>query len=368
MRSPRRTGARIAVTTLAIALLTAACAGGGATPTDAPASADPAASPSAAPEVTLESLRASLEGQTVTIGTSASKNAALTGVRKTVEFLESDFGVTVEYRELDSDPLVAALISDQISIGQLSLAGTISARDAGAEFQAFAGDDRNNVYIVVAKAPVASLEELRGKPFGASQNLQQITGQSARACLDSAGIDIEADVQLIRLSNTGDIMQAIRAGQVAGGLTAPHRLWPVIVEEGEDAYNVLCRASDVANQINNVWMAKADWIAENRDVALAIAISAMKTGRWSHDNKQEWMDLAMEIDDSLVAESAEMAYQEYVVELDQWPVDGALTKELCDATVQSAKDSGSVEDAALTCEDVVTFEFQEQALEVLGAP
>ena len=356
IRSPR---VLLAFALLATALLACQAAPTATAPPGTPAPPDEVGS--------IEDLRARLDGQSVVIGTSASRNAALTGVRRTVQFLEDDYGLEIDYRELDSDPLVAAMLSGQVNVGQLSLAGVISANEADANFEAFAGDDRNNVYIVVAKAPISSLEELRGQPFAATQNLQQITGQSARACLDSAGLDIERDVQLLRLGNTGEIMQAIRGGQVIGGITAPHRLFPLIVEEGEDQYRTLCRAMDVANQINNVWMATGDWLEENQDLALAIAISAMKTGRWSHENQQEWVDLAMEIDESLVPEAAELAYQTYVVDMNQWPLNGALDRDLCDATIQAAVDSGVVEGGQLACDDVVTFEFQERAVELLGS-
>ena len=42
--------------------------------------------------------------------------------------------------------------------------------------------------------------------------IKQITGQTAVKCLQSKGIDIEKDVELIRFNNTGEVTAAIRSG------------------------------------------------------------------------------------------------------------------------------------------------------------
>src|SRR5690606_35162360 len=113
------------------------------------------------------------------VGSSASSNPAITGAVRTAQFLEEEFGMDIEFRQLDSDPLVAAVISGSVDVGQLSLAGTAAAKDRGAELMAFAGDDQPNPYYVVGSKDITSLEEVRGKIFGATSNLQQITGQTA---------------------------------------------------------------------------------------------------------------------------------------------------------------------------------------------
>jgi ABC-type nitrate/sulfonate/bicarbonate transport system substrate-binding protein len=273
--------------------------------------------------------------------------------------------VEIELRQLDSDPLVAAVISGDVEVGQLSLAGTAAGRSRGAEFLAFAGDDQPNPYYVVGRDPVDQLEEVRGEAFAATSNLTQITGQTAIACLDSVGIDIQEDVDLLQLENTGSVAEALRTGQVVAGLTAPHRMAPIIAEEGPDAYHILCIGADVAPQLNNVWMARESWVQENEDLALAFAIASVETGRWAHSERDEWTALALEVAPDYEQGAVESIYETYVEELDLWPVNGSLDRALCEATLQSSLESGAFEEP-MSCDDVITFEFQEQALEILG--
>lgn len=358
----------IALSTTAVLL--AACASPAATPAPAtPAPATPAPSesavPSQAPEAVIADLRSRLEGKTLRIGSSASSNPAITGAVHTVQVLREMFGMDVELRQLDSDPLVAAVISGSIDVGQLSLAGTAAGRARGAEFLAFAGDDQPNPYYVVARAPINSLEELRGQPFGATENLSQITGQTATGCLASVGLDIKKDVQLLQLANTGAIAQALRSGQIVAGLTAPHRMAPIIAQEGKGVYNILCLGSDVVPQLNNVWMAKESWVNDNEDIALAFAIASIETGRWSHAEREEWIELALKAAPDYERAAVESIYETYVEQMDMWPENGSLDRELCEATLKGSLASGAL-DKPMSCDEVIRFDFEERALELLG--
>ena len=232
------------LTFAAVAIVVAAC-GGGATPSpsSSPAASQPAASASTGAASTAPSpsadvvadLKAKLTGKTLNVGSSAFPNASITGFFKTLQYLEEDFGVKVEDQLLDSDPLIAAMISDQVQVGQLSLSGTANANANGGNFVAFGVDDQKNTFLVAAKNPIKTMEELEGKPFGATSNLNQITGQTARKCLNTVGLDIEKDVQLVRFNNTGEATAAIRSGQVAGGISALFRLTPITIEEPRHA-------------------------------------------------------------------------------------------------------------------------------------
>lgn len=354
-----------------VALFLVAACGPGATASSPPvssptpaASVAPSASVSPDAAAQIAELKTKLQGQKVVIGTSAFPNASITGAFKTVEYLEEDFGLDVDFRVLDSDPLVAAMVSGQIQVGQLSLAGMANVVSAGADFIAFGGDDQKNTFLVASKDPVESIEEMRGQPFGVTQNLNQITGQTARKCLQEAGLDIEKDVQLLRLSNTGEVTQAIRSGQVKGGISATFRLTQLRIEDG-DIYNILCKGWEANPQISSVWMAAREWIDQNAELALAMNIASLKSARFTQADKQAWVDYATSVVESLTPEAAAIDYDTLVTELDNWPVNGSLDRELCDSTLKTSFEFGAV-DKEYAVDDLVTFEFQEQALAILG--
>ncbi len=378
--------ARVFALVLGFALVVAACGGDddtttttqGATTTQAtspaeetPTETSPAADDSMAEDdpmmdadATIADLRSRIEGQSVVVGSSGFPNASLTGAFRTMDFLRDDFGLDVEFRLLDSDPLVAATIAGEVEVGQLSLAGMANAVSAGSDFVAFGGDDQKNSFIIAAKAPIATMEELRGHPVAATQSLNQITGQTLQKCLADVGMTVD-DVQLVRLAHTGEATQAITSGQVVGGISATWRLTQLTLNEGEGAYNMLCAGWESNPQISSVWYAERDWVDANPDMALAFNIASLKSARWTQEDKQRWMDYAMSVNDNLTPEAASLDYDSLVGELDMWPVNGSLDYDLMQTTLDTSFAFEAV-DREYTVEELVTFEFQDQALEILG--
>lgn len=352
-------------------IVLAACSGPAATvaPSTAPtappasgASQDPSASPDAA--AIIADLKAKLTGQSLKVGSSASPNASVIGFFKTLQYLEQDFGVAVDEQLLDSDPLVAAMVSGQVQIGQLSLAGVANANNNGGTFVAIGVNDQKNLFVVAAKKPTATLEELRGKPFGATQNLAQITGQTARKCLQSANIDIEKDVVLTRFNNTGEVTAAIRSGQIAGGISAIFRLTKINLEDA-GAINILCYGINENPSISSVWATERAWAEANPDMALALIISELKAARWSKEDKAGWIALAKEVIEEYSDEVGELDYQQIVVDADNWPVNGGLDQTMCEATLKTSFEFGAI-DKEIACDEIADFSFQERALEIVG--
>ncbi len=300
----------------------------------------------------IADIRSRVEGQSVVVGSSGFPNASLTGAFRTMDFLRDDFGLDVEFRLLDSDPLVAATIAGEVEVGQLSLAGMANAVSAGSDFVAFGGDDQKNSFIIAAKAPISSMED-------------QITGQTLQKCLADVGMTVD-DVQLVRLAHTGEATQAISSGQVVGGISATWRLTQLTLNEGEGAYNMLCAGWESNPQISSVWYAERDWVEANPDLALAFNIASLKSARWAQDDKQRWIDYALSKIERLTPEAASLDYDNLLGELDMWPVNGSLDYDLMQTTLDTSLAFEAV-DRAYTVEELVTFEFQDKALEILGS-
>lgn len=357
---------------LTASVVLAACSGGTTTTSTPTTAATPApttaaiATPVATKDTAaiLADLKTKLSGQKLKVGSSASPNASVVGFFKTLQFLKEDFGVQVDEQLLDSDPLVAAMISGQIQIGQLSLAGVAAANANGGTFLAIGVNDQKNLFVVAAKKPTATIAEVRGKTFGATQNLKQITGQTAVLCLKSAGIDINKDVVLTRFNNTGEVTAAIRSGQIVAGISATFRLTKINLEDN-NSINILCYGKDANPSISSVWVTERAWAKENPDMALALIISELKAARWSKTDKAGWITLAKSVIEGYTDAVAELDYQQIVIEADDWPVNGGLDKGLCDSTLATSFESGAIT-TKVACEDITDFSFQERALEIVG--
>ncbi|MEV7012873.1 PhnD/SsuA/transferrin family substrate-binding protein [Streptosporangium sp. NPDC051022] len=368
MRRRAHRPTRGAVLALSVLLL-AGCADNAGAGTASPGQAATAAAttPQAQvrPPASIEELRAKVQGRRISIASAAFPNPTLTGLYKVLELLESDFGVKAEFRLMDSTPLNAALIGGQVQVGHVSLGGLAAAKDAGADLVAIAGNDQKNAFLVAGRSPAASLADLRGKPFAVSQNLTSIVGQTASRCFAQAGLDVSKDVQLLHLSNIGQIVESLEAGKIEGGMSATFRQAELELAK-PGAYTVLCKGWEANPQLNDVWAVSRPWAEANRDLALALAVAEIKADRWTHDDRAGWLALAQAKIEGLSAEAAENNYRTLVTELDDWPVNGSLDQGMCDYTLATSKEFGVVK-TDYSCADLVTFDYQKAAVAFLGA-
>jgi sulfonate transport system substrate-binding protein len=362
----RRSAHRARVATavaLGVAALTITACG------DSEKSADAATTPTAstataAKAPTLAELRTRLQGKKVTIGSAAFPNPSLVGLYKVADILKADFGLDVDLKLLDSQPLTAALLSGDVQLGHVSLAGLASAAEAGGEFQAVAGDDQKNIFLVTAKAPITEISQLKGKKFAVSQSLTSIVGQTGAKCFKDAGLDLEQDTKLLQLDNIGSIVEGLEAGTLDGGVSATFRQ---IELDGKSpgTWNVLCKGWEADPQLNDVIAGSKEWLADNGDVAQAVAVAELRAARWAKADPAGWQALAIKQLDGLTAKQAKANYDQLVGELDDWPVDGSLDRTMCDYTLKTSEDVGALK-TSYSCDDLVTFEYQDTAVKLLA--
>ncbi|WP_148261206.1 ABC transporter substrate-binding protein [Conexibacter woesei] len=359
-----RTRLTLTVAAIGAAALLAAGCGEDSSGSGSAAAAPPVVTTADGRAPTVEQLRSRLEGRSITIGSAAFPNPSLVGLYKVAEILRADFGLDVELRLLDSAPLTAALLSGDVQLGHVSLAGLASAVEAGGKLRAIAGDDQKNIFLVTARAPIRSIEELKGKKFAISQSLTSIVGQTAAKCFRDAGLDVQKDTQLLQLDNVGSIVEGLESGTFDGGVSATFRQIE-LDERSPGEWNVLCNGWEADPQLNDVVAANEQWLADNGDVAQAVAIAELQAARWTKQDPAGWQALAIEQLDGLTPAQARANYGVLVEQLDDWPVNGSLDRELCDYTLRTSKEVGALRDE-LACDDLVTFQYQDAAVALLG--
>jgi sulfonate transport system substrate-binding protein len=357
--------AKVARRLCSVAAVVAAAGLLGACGDDDDGGGESAAPPAAATApASIDDVKAQVEGKELVIGSAAFPNPSLVGLYKVNQILQDDFGMKTELRLLDSAPLTAALLSGDVQLGHVSLAGLASAVEAGGELKAVAGDDQKNIFLVAAKAPIATMEELKGKKFAISQSTTSIVGQTGAKCFQDARLDMQSDTELLQLDNVGSIVEGMQAGSVDGGVSATFRQ---IELDGSDPgkFNVLCKGWEADPQLNDVIALSEDYLADNPAIAHAVAIAELQAARWAKEDQAGWEQLAIENLEGMTPEQATANYEQLVTELDDWPVNGSLDREMCDYTLTTSKEVGAIK-SDFKCDDLVTFEYQDAALELLG--
>jgi len=379
MRPHRTPGlaARLCVGLVAAALVAAGC---GSAAVSAPPSANPSTAPSTAPstqpsgsggasgsdaDAQIAALKAKLDGQKLRIGKSSFVDVQSLNAYRTVDFLKSEFGVDAQLQELDSNAMVAAMVAGQADVGWLSLAASAAVADAGLDILAFAGDFQKNPFVVAAKAPMSDLSEVKGKRLATTLSTTGATHQTLVGCLKSVGLDVERDVELLKLGNAGETTEAIVNGQVAAGVSQVTRISKLNLTE-PNAYNILCKGWETVPLMADVWFASPEWVEQNHDMALALTISELLASRWAKSNQSEWIAYNVEKVPNQTEEVAARDYEIVVEELDAWPVNGSLDRSITDATLKTTFESGAVK-KNYTTDDLVTFAIQDEALSIVGA-
>jgi hypothetical protein len=73
----------------------------------------------------------------------------------------------------------------------------------------------------------------------------------------------------------------------------------------------------------------------------------------------------MEKIEGYTAEAGEIDYQNIVIDADNWPVNGGLDLEMCEATLKTSFEFGAI-DKEVACDEVVDASFQADALAIVG--
>jgi ABC-type nitrate/sulfonate/bicarbonate transport system substrate-binding protein len=312
----------------------------------------------------IPALASQLRGQHLVLGLSSSPNAAKVGAFRTAQYLRDDYGLRVDVRPLEPNSLVAALNAGQVDVGALSLAGIANADAQGAHLVGFATDQDANTYVIAARPPIDAVGDIRGKALAVTANLAQAPGQTARACFQRAGLNLDRDARLVHLADTDATMRALDSGQVPAALTSIDKL-PPYEQRQPNAFNVICRGSEILPMLSSVWMGTADWMRKHPDLALAIAVSSIKTGRWTHADGAGWVRLMRDTVKGTSQAVAEREYQILVQQLDTWPANGGLSEQLCAKTLDDSYRSGAIP-KPYRCSDLVSMAYQAQALKILG--
>lgn len=200
-----------------IAILATACggggAGGGASPSATSTStAAAAASPSKTPRACCTKVTAAYSN--ISADDWIVWYAFEKGVFK-------DNGLEVDLQSINGGAQTsAALLANQIQIGQFGGAEALSANAGGADLVLVANLAPVYPYKLYAQKGITSIQGLRGKKVGVS-NAGGSSDIATRAALKAAGLDPDKDVQIVAVGSHANRTAALLAGSIDAGVDDP---------------------------------------------------------------------------------------------------------------------------------------------------
>ncbi|MFX0198313.1 MAG: ABC transporter substrate-binding protein [Candidatus Hodarchaeota archaeon] len=202
-----------------------------------------------------------------------------------------------------------------------------AARLEGIDIKFIAGAQNGLPFYFVTPNAIQTPSDLNGKIL-AHHGVGGMSWVVMMAVLEAKGIDPDTmDIRIIPGSENR--RAALLAGQIDGTIVdTPNCLY--LLDTGD--YHIFGQATDLyPDLIGNVWIAKTDYIEENRDLLIKIFSAYFKAIKFYQENMEEYLDAA----GSMMPEyDRELHRASWEIEAEFLRADGGLTQSTYESTVE----------------------------------
>ncbi len=251
-------------------LLLAACSGGSAAPSSAPAPSKPApattaAATTAAPAAAPASSSQPRQQLKIGFANVTAVHSVLWAALEGGAFARN--GLDVELVNLGrSQAVQAALLSREVVIASVSGSSTVNVRLAGGDLVMIGSIFDTMPYQLATTRDVNSLGDLRGKSIGVN-SFGGAADSILRYLLRQAGLDPERDTTILQVGAQNERVAALRSGGIQATLVDP----PFGSIAEKEGLRVLLDTTELGIAYpQDVLVVHRDWLANNRDTARRI--------------------------------------------------------------------------------------------------
>lgn len=294
-----------------------------------------------------------VQGKVLRVAFSSAPDAIDVVGYKIVEILK-EAGIQAEAKFFDGgSKAVQAILAGQADISSNSLEDTINAG-----LMAFALSRPKNMYTMVGKPGMTSVEDIRGKVLGAADP-GSIANIIAEAIFEKHGIDRNS-VGWVQIGGGGSRTSALLSGRVDAVFVYGGN-YLKLVEAGFSTLTTM--GEEFPGLHDDMWVAPKDWLDANEALAVEVCKAQILAARWFHEKPDEWLAMALERVEGLERSTA-LALYEVLLDMDFYPVDGLMTQATLQATADFLIGAGEVPDVPV--ENWATMKYMNEARRVLG--
>ena len=228
---------------------------------------------------------------------------------------------------------VQALLAGEIQLGHLSPAPMMTAWAQGADFVWIGATTHQMVFTLITESGITKGADLKGKKIGITR-LGSASDLALRTALEQFGLNPK-DVTMISLGGIPDILTAVRAGAINGGILSP----PTSAAAREMGFRPLLHIPDLGREFSFSGIAaKRSFVQSQPEVARAYMASLTDGAKvYKEDNRAALRILRkyLRAEDRIL----EGGYKEYDTAISSPPYPGlkgleAVRESLVDSTPQ----------------------------------
>lgn len=230
-----------------------------------------------------------LSGTTIRI-TIPPAEALLTNMYRILDLLEA-WGAELEVITITSTTGTQAILADQADWVSAPSDELILGAAQGADMVAVGSPRSTLDYVLAASTEIESVDDLVGRTMGMS-GPAGFDALLSRIALDRNDIATD-DVEFVQIGGSGERAAALLTGRIDAS-TIILSDWMVLSNQTDEVHEVLTMSDVLDDFTKEALFAKRDYIDANPDVALAMACANLEANAWFHDDRDAWVDLAME--------------------------------------------------------------------------
>jgi NitT/TauT family transport system substrate-binding protein len=234
--------------------------------------------------------RFDLTGTTIRVGAAQEQTLDI-GFSYTLEILEG-WGAEVQRESLTNVSGLEAMVADRIDIAARSSDELITGVSTGVDVRAIGAPVSTMHYAFIGTDDVADLDALRGKQIA-------ISGPGGfdtlliRALLAERGIDADRDVTLVPIGGSSERTAALLADQVSAAVVFMDNWFEL--QRRSDGLRLIGYLEDLLPGLSaRAIFAERSYLEQNHELATAIACANLEANRWIVDNRQQFVDFAVE--------------------------------------------------------------------------
>lgn len=265
-----------------------------------------------------------------------------------------------EFLQLKGGPLATqAVVAGQVDVTATDVEGILQAVNNGYPVRAVAAPAAKLSYLIVVRSDIATLADLKGKPFAISRP-GAISQYITFPFLDRAGI-AHNDIQWLGVGSSQDRMRALLADRVKGAVLY---IDTAVAEKDNKDIKILAQVSDLIPLYPHelLLMRSAD-IEKNPEKITRIVQSIIEACRWMGTHKDDSVTMFMKYAGG-ERPAAEEAYDRLLA-MHAWGMNGGMTKEKLESAMDMSIQNKAI-DKAIPLDQWADFRFQDEALRRLG--